>query len=945
MIRWRLLASVFLLTATAGTAPAQTWTASAVGGLWSDPNNWTPNTVPGPGSTATLDDATADRVISYDAAAPTGFDTLIINQVSAFTNTLDFNRAATLANGITLGATGGGTAEVRLTPPTTGNMTVTIPSVTLNDGGRFTMAASNPTAPRNTTLAGTVINNGGTLFVTALDPVTARAVTRTVTGGLTMTSGTITLDTTGTLTDTRLQFNGAVNVTGGSFTRLGTRTPQFNMSAATVMFNPTSFDTAIALGLLGGNQTAEIGTGGGATAFGQLLIRSFGVGPFTKTVTAGPGVTFGGAITIGNNVDGSTTILRLGSDINQTLTTGNPIGLADSPNPGTFTPTIDTNGFSLTTTSTSAWNPPNGSATRLANWSVINSGPAGQGRLRVASATFTTANQVSVGAGAVIEVFGNGATSNVGGNGTIDATSTLRFANTTTGATTHTINSNRDVGNVEIRGGAANHALTLQNEPAWAVQGELRAVQGIINVSNTNKFGSEIVFVGETAPVGTNFNSVLAQVTFNTALTNTTYTSAVPIDFAAIPAGHLGRARFQLAGTVGDTSRLELTGPVSLLAAVNGGSNYRVDFSSQRADQFLDVSGPITGGGGVNVLFVNGGNSGLGTVRLSNSGNTFPSTISVVNGTLLIGHSNALGTGTNNVNLADGATPASGATVRVLTDADGVTVSRNVNLGSTASAGTAAAYVVGGNVAGSSTFAGNVITAANPLSRNLQITAADGGTVTFGGIINPNNDAVGTLDVTKVGPGRVVFAGNNIYDGPTTVAAGTLLVNGNQSTATGLVTVDAGATLGGTGTIGGTTVVNGSVTPGVDGVGTLTLASAATINGTYIADVTTGPNTSDLLAVTGSLTLGAASELNLPLTNTYEPPMVGGPAYTIATYTDTLTGTFAVVTNLPAGYFVDYGITTSNAITLQPVPEPATVLAWCGVTATAFALRRRKRAA
>ncbi|KSV61883.1 hypothetical protein IB263_11085 [Ensifer sp. ENS03] len=48
----------------------------------------------------------------------------------------------------------------------------------------------------------------------------------------------------------------------------------------------------------------------------------------------------------------------------------------------------------------------------------------------------------------------------------------------------------------------------------------------------------------------------------------------------------------------------------------------------------------------------------------------------------------------------------------------------------------------------------------------------------------------------------------NSYSGATNVDAGKLLVNGNQSIATGLTTVGSGAVLGGNGTIGGSVVVN-----------------------------------------------------------------------------------------------------------------------------------------
>ena len=61
----------------------------------------------------------------------------------------------------------------------------------------------------------------------------------------------------------------------------------------------------------------------------------------------------------------------------------------------------------------------------------------------------------------------------------------------------------------------------------------------------------------------------------------------------------------------------------------------------------------------------------------------------------------------------------------------------------------------------------------------------------------------GAGGLVQAGTGTVSLAGTNFYAGPTSVRAGTLLVNGDQSAATGTVSVLSGATLGGTGTLGG----------------------------------------------------------------------------------------------------------------------------------------------
>lgn len=88
--------------------------------------------------------------------------------------------------------------------------------------------------------------------------------------------------------------------------------------------------------------------------------------------------------------------------------------------------------------------------------------------------------------------------------------------------------------------------------------------------------------------------------------------------------------------------------------------------------------------------------------------------------------------------------------------------------------------------------------------------------------------------IGKNGLGTLILSGNNTYIGTTLVNAGKLLINGDQSAATGAVTVSSAATLGGAGIIGGaTTISNGAfLTPGSTetGIGLLTFNANLTLN-------------------------------------------------------------------------------------------------------------------
>lgn len=151
--------------------------------------------------------------------------------------------------------------------------------------------------------------------------------------------------------------------------------------------------------------------------------------------------------------------------------------------------------------------------------------------------------------------------------------------------------------------------------------------------------------------------------------------------------------------------------------------------------------------------------------------------------------------------------------------------------------------------------------------------------------------------------------------GPLTVGAGTLSIPRNGVSA-GTLTVPTGATL--------------SPASPTTNFGTLTVgAGGATFGGTYAADIGTGTS-SDLLAITGALTLSPGSTLTLSGT-------ASGGTYTLANYASR-TGTFTTVNNLPANYQLVYGATS---LQLVAVPEPAMILALCAAGAGVVGWYRR----
>lgn len=127
----------------------------------------------------------------------------------------------------------------------------------------------------------------------------------------------------------------------------------------------------------------------------------------------------------------------------------------------------------------------------------------------------------------------------------------------------------------------------------------------------------------------------------------------------------------------------------------------------------------------------------------------------------------------------------------------------------------------------------------------------------FSGVISDLGlpGSYGTL--TKIGSGMFSLSGSNLFKGLTTVAAGTLAVNGSLP---GDVQVNMGATLKGSGLIGGTVTVapGGTVAPG-NSPGTLTIGSnfIQTAQGVLEMEVAGPyPTNRDLLVVNGNANLG-----------------------------------------------------------------------------------------
>lgn len=297
-----------------------------------------------------------------------------------------------------------------------------------------------------------------------------------------------------------------------------------------------------------------------------------------------------------------------------------------------------------------------------------------------------------------------------------------------------------------------------------------------------------------------------------------------------------------------------------------------------------DLSKGTNIGSGWNSLTVTGGQADMRVV--DNLAGV--SALSVTNGATLRSGDNAVTAGQHSIGNLNVTT--AGANSKLVLDGDSNTIYSGVisGDGQLERAGSATTVLLGDNTytgqttidTGSAIQVGNGSTAGalSDVTRILDnglFTVNLSKEQTLGGAIT------GSGSFHQDGSGMTRLNGDNAYKGATQVNQGSLVINGNQSAATGDVTVADNALLGGHGTIGGNVVMgdNATLQPGDGGTGTLTISNgkSLTLGKNTVSDFEFGEaykpggNLNDLVDVAGDLTLGGKLDVSTASGGSFGP--------------------------------------------------------------------------
>lgn len=755
-------------------------------------------------------------------------------------------------------------------------VSATLSTDCLANGGQASGIGAATSAPGNLLL------QSGTLIYTGADVNIDRGMQLTSAGGINVSNATTTLGVSGLITGTgqfqklgagTLVLSGANTYTNGTYVREGTlRAGTVNAlgagqlrfdDTASALFDMDGFNTAVAVLIGGGTTGGNIDLGGGTLTTSGASTASVGL--------------YGGAIT-GNG--------------NLVKTSGSVQYLAGTASTYVGTTTINAGTLSVQSMADGGMASSLGASSNAAGNIVLNGGA-----LQYLGTGDSTDHLFTLGASPNSSLSAEG-------------TGAIRFTNT--GAVA--FSSPNTAQTVTLTGSS-----TADNSLA-----ALLADNGASGKTSLRKTGAGTWILRNPASTYTGVTTIVGGVLGVDKLTNGGQASSIGASSSAATNLVIGSGATLRYTGAGDTT--------DRLFTLSTGSSV-IESSGTGAIVFSNTGAAAYAGTGVRTLSLGGSNTGNNTMGGSIIDWQGNATTLAKNdaGTWLLTGTNTY-TGNTVINggilqLGNGGTTGSITSPSIIVAAGTLAVNRSDAMtldgtisggGSVAQKGTGTTVLTATNTytGGTTISAGTLQLGSGGASGSILGNVVDNGTLAFN-----RSDAYGftglvsgTGGVSQLGGGTTKLTAANSYKGATNIAAGTLLIDGNQAAATGATTVQAGGTLGGTGTIGGDVVVanGGSLAPGDTGSagtltinGSLTTATGSTLNYQFgQADVVGGP-LNDLTVVHGNLNLDGT--LNVAAT----PGGSFGPGlYRIISYDGTLNDQGLALGTTPSG---SYQVQTSVA--------------------------------
>ncbi|WP_052703348.1 Ig-like domain-containing protein [Comamonas thiooxydans] len=825
--------------------------------------------------TATInvsDGVSFSEAVAIAAADATGSQTLVFssnfNSAVSLAGSLSINESLTLNADSASGLIISGGNTITLGGGTTLNFTNSTGTVTiaatlggsgaLSKAGAGTLVLSSVSNEAN--MSGGITVTGGTLQVQSDDHLSS--------GTLTLNGGTLTNGTSAFTIDNAIALGasgGTFNIGGGSGAAQVTLSGVVSGSGSLIKNGQAILElsgnntytgaTNVTAGTVIASHANALGTTAGATTVasgatvrlaGALTVaESFSIAGTGKAVSA---VNYGALhLNSGSTTVSGTVTLTAAADIS--AASGSTLTLAGALNGAFSLNKTDAGTLALSNSGNEAGLTAGTSITAgtlsIANDDYLSSGTItlNGGTLAITGAT-TIDNAIALASAAVISTSANATLSGVlSGSGTLtkSGASTL----TLSGSNTHSGAVNLSAGGLTLSGGSAignSSAVTLSGGTTLT----LFNAETIGSLAGT---GSVVLNAGLTTG-GDNTSTTYSGVISGTSgltksgsgtltLTgNNTYTGATNVSAGGLTLNRVG-------GALDDNTSVAVASGATLTVA----AGETIDALSGAGTVALGTSALTIGINGTSSTF-SGAITGSGTLTLDGGG-TF--TLS----------------GTNS-GQSWGMQVLSGGTVSIAGDA---------NLGS----GTL--QLNDGTLS---------VTSAGTIDNAISLGASAGSISVGSGLAVSLSSAIGgTGALTKTGSGALTLSGSNNYAGTTTVSAGTLSVAGSTASAT---TVAAGGTLAGTGILGGNVTVqsSGLLSPGNAGAGSLTINGNLQMNAGSVLAVeingTTAGTQYDQVVVNGAVIVAGAT---LSATHGYTPGL--GDVYTIISnnLADAVTGSFS----------------------------------------------------